>query len=197
VWAPGSSGFFINQANFSPTAAGKGGSIRACLQRGVSGGTTGFAPFIFIGLQGVNTSDTGYILGISDGNPGHVVLRKGTLNAGVGAVPDSNPGTDGVLRKSTGTKATGVWAHLRLDMIVNTNGDVVLNVYENDLAAHPLGTPEDWQPITGMTSFVDDALGVNTGSFPYTTGRMGFGFWVANLASRRGFVEAVSAMRQL
>lgn len=191
----GVAGFLVNQSNFNPTALGKGGSIRGCIQRGVSAGNTGFAPFLYIGLQGSTTSDLGYMLGLGDGDPSHLVLRKGSLLSGL---PDVAPPTSGVLRRSTPSYALGVWLHVRLDMIVNGNGDVVLNVYANDLATNPIGSPESWLPITGMAQFVDDALGVNTGSLPYTNGRLGYGFWVnAAQATRRGFIDHVACLRQL
>ncbi len=45
-----------------------------------------------------------------------------------------------------------------LDVIVNTNGDVVLKVFQSDLALHTLGAPPDWQPVSGMVEFIDDHL---------------------------------------
>lgn len=198
----GVAGSLVNLASYSPTSAGKGGSIRGCIQRGVSASPTGFAPFFFIGLQNVdlaNVACKGYVLGLSDADPPHLVLRKGLLKqGGLATIPDSAPPANGVLRRSTGTYTLGAWIHIRLDMVVNSNGDVVLEVFQNDLTANPLGTPENWQPVPGMASFVDDTLMVNTGTAPFTTGYMGFGFWVASTAaSRRGFFDAIQALRQL
>jgi hypothetical protein len=31
-------------------------------------------------------------------------------------------------------------------------------VFHNDLDAHALGTPPDWQPVSGMAEFIDDHL---------------------------------------
>jgi len=189
--AQGVVGLFTNQVNFAPMA--KGGSVRSAVQRGVSGGPLNFAPFLFIGLQGPSVNDNGYLLGLGDGDPHHVVLRKGTLSGGL---PDIAPGTLGVLRRSTATFLPGAWLHLRLDMVVNQNGDVILQVFQNDLVAHPLGSAPTWSAIPGMTEFIDDALGINSGSQPYTSGRAGFAFFTKDV-TRRGFVDHVEAYRQL
>jgi hypothetical protein len=189
--APGAVGLFTNQVNFAPMA--KGGSVRGAIQRGVSGGPLGFAPFLFVGLQGPSVNDLGYLLGLGDGDPHHIVLRKGAL---VGGLPDIPPGPQGVLRRSAATFMPATWLHLRLDMVVNLDGDVLLQVFRNDLAAHPLGTAPDWQPVPGMDEFIDDALGINSGSQPYTSGRAGFGF-TARDVTRRGFLDQVEVYRQL
>jgi hypothetical protein len=189
--AQGVVGLFTNQVNFAPMA--KGGSIRGAVQRGVSGGPLNFAPFLFIGLQGPSVNDLGYLLGLGDGDPHHIVLRKGMLSAGL---PDVPPGTQGVLRRSTATFLPGTWVHLRLDMIVNMNGDVLLQVFQNDLALHPLGGAPSWAAVPGMSEFIDDALGINSGSQPFTSGRAGFGFFTKDV-TRRGFFDHLEVLRQL
>jgi hypothetical protein len=163
------------------------------IKRGVSGGPEGFSPFLFIGLGGTDVTDQGYMLGLSDGDPSHLVLRKGTLVAGL---PDVAPGGSGVLRRSTGEVAIDEWRHLRLDMIVNLNGDVRLQVFENDLSLHPIGGAPTWAAIPGMAEFVDDALGVNSGSLPYTSGRGGFGFASSDV-TRRAYFDQIEVIRQL
>jgi hypothetical protein len=189
--AQGAVALFTNQLNFAPMA--KGGSVRGAIQRGVSGGPLGFSPFLFAGLQGPSVNDLGYLLGLGDGDPHHVVLRKGVLSGGL---PDIPPGTQGVLRRSTGTFMPGTWVHLRLDMVVNLNGDVLLQVFQNDLVANPLGGAPSWQPVPGMSEFIDDALGINSGSQPFTSGRAGFGFFTKDV-TRRGFLDHVEVYRQL
>ena len=189
--AQGTVGLFTNQTNFAPMA--KGGSARAAIQRGVSGGPLNFAPFLFIGQQGPSVNDLGYLLGLGDGDPHHIVLRKGALSGGL---PDIAPGTQGVLRRSTATFAVGTWLHLRLDMVVNLNGDVLLQIFQNDLVAHPLGTAPSWQAVPGMDQFIDDALAVNSGSQPFTSGRGGFGFFTKDV-TRRGFLDQVEVYRQM
>lgn len=186
-------GLFTNLTNFAPMA--KGGSVRGALRRGRGGGKTNFAPFLFIGLQGSSVTDIGYIIGLSDADPSHIELRKGALSAGLPDVAIQTPPLSGVLRKSTTTVAEDEWVHLRLDMIVNTNGDVVLNCYRNDLLANPVTSPV-WAAIPGLGQFIDDSLGVNSGSAALTSGRGGYGFWSKDV-TRRSYVDHLELQRQL
>ena len=185
----GAVGLFVAVENFAPMQ--KGGSIRGCVQRGPGGGPTGFSPFLFLCCQGNSVNDQAYLLGLSDEDPHRIVLRKGSLALGV---PDSDG--QGALLKSGAAFAQGTWLHLRLDAVVNDNGDVVLRAYENDLAVRPLGTPADWQPIAGMDAFIDDCTAVNTGTQPLTSGRAGFGCAFSD-TTRRGFFDHLELYRQL
>ncbi len=191
-------GLFCNLTNFAPID--NGGSVSAAMKRGAGGGATNFAPFIFLGLQGPAVTDTGYILGLADANPSHVVLRKGVLTGGLPDIVAESPPVQGVLRRSTGTKAIDEWVHLKLEAVRNTNGDVVLNCYENDLAAHTVDpgnvNPPVWVAIPGMTQFIDDSLGVNSGSVPYTSGRAGWGCYSKDI-TRRAYFDAIRIERQL
>lgn len=185
-------GLHLNTATFAPLVndAGdpSGGSVRAAIKRGVSGGPTEFAPFLFIGLAGVSTSDQGYLLGLSDDDPNQIILRKGAPSGGL------RPDAAGILRTSSETFLPDVWHHLRLDMIVNPNGDVVLNAFRSDLGTNPVTAPV-WAAITGMDSYTDDALGVSSGSLPLTGGYVGFGFQTSEI-SRRGYLDHVECYRQ-
>jgi len=169
----------------------KGGSIRGCLQRGPGGGSTGFSPFLFLGAQGPSLNDSAYLLGLSDDDPHRIVLRKGAIRLGL---PDADG--PGVLLKSAASFAQGTWLHLGLDVVVNMNGDVVLNVFQNDLERHPLDVAPEWRPVEGMTSFIDDALAINSGSQPFTSGRAGFGFAVRDV-TRRCFFDHLELSRQV
>lgn len=180
---------FANLVDFAPMA--KGGSIRGVVQRGPGGGPTGFSPFLYLCCQGNSVNDQAYLLGLSDDDPHRVVLRKGTVTTGL---PDADG--PGVLLKSSESFAQATWLHLRLDVIVNESGDVVLKVFRNDLDAHALGTPPDWQPVPGMAEFIDDHLGINSGSQPLTSGRGGFGFSVRDV-TRRGFFDHLELYRQV
>jgi hypothetical protein len=135
--------------------------------------------------------DSAYLLGLSDEDPHRIVLRKGALVNGAGA----SSGT-GLLLASGATFAQGTWLHIRLDAIVQPNNDVVLAVFQNDLTAHPLGTPADWEPVAGMANFIDDKLGINSGTQPFVSGRGGFGFSVKDV-TRRSFVDQIELWRQL
>jgi len=189
VVAKGAVALFANLPNFAPMP--KGGSLRGCLQRGPGGGPTGFSPFLSLCAQGPSVNDSAYLLGLSDEDPHRIVLRKGAIVSGV----PSSEGA-GVLLASDATFLQGTWLRLRLDVIVNSNGDVVLNVFQSDLATHPLGVPPDWLPVAGMAPFIDDALGINSGSQPLTSGRGGFGFSVADV-TRRAFFDHLELSRQV
>ena len=189
----GAAGLFTNQAGFAPTPALKGGSIRGAVQRGVSAGDINHAPFLFIECQGTSVNDLGYILGLTDEEPHRIALVKGALVAGVPAgAPD--PANNTILGRSTATFTKGTYLHLRLDCIVNSNGDVLLQAFQNDLVANSVAAPV-WVAIPGLANFVDDQLGINSGSQPFTSGRMGFGFFTKDV-SRRGFFDHVEASAQ-
>jgi hypothetical protein len=189
---PGAVGLYANQTNFDPllddSANATGGSVRGAIQRGASGGPLGFAPFLFIGVQGTTVNDQGYLLGLSDNDPHEIILRKGSPVNGL------SPTASGVLRTGSSTFIPDTWLHLRLDMIVNPNGDVVLKVFESDLTANPVTAPV-WAASPGIADFIDDALGVNSGSAPFTGGRVGFGFETSDI-SRRGFFDHLEILRQ-
>lgn len=185
----GAVGLFANLPSFAPMA--KGGSIRGALQRGAGGGPTAFSPFLFLCCQGNSVNDSAYLLGLSDDDPHRIVLRKGSVAVGL---PDADG--PGVLLKSAASYSQGTWLHMRLDVIVNANGDVVLKVLQNDLAAHPLGSAADWQPVPGMVEFIDDQLGINSGSQPLTSGRGGFGFAVKDV-TRRSYFDHLELLRQV
>ncbi len=193
----GAAGLFTNQANFAPMA--KGGRIQGAVKRHPSASPTKFAPFLFIGLQGPDVSDLGYLLGLGDADPHHIILRKGAINEGL---PETI-GVDGVLAIGDEPFVNNTWLHLRLDMIVNTNGDVVLNVFRNDLDVNPVTAPvfatvpgmDDLDPGSGR-AFLDDALGINSGSQPFEDGRAGFAMRVEDTA-RRGAFDQIEIARQL
>jgi len=194
-------------ANFGPIeprpvhsgSGGGGGSIRGCVKRGQSAGKTGFSPFLFIGANLNDVQATTYMLGLEDADPNRIVLVKGQIQHGVPSV--DAPGTQTVLRCSQNVYDWDKWHHLRLDMIVNDNGDVVLYAYENDLDTNNCNAPV-WTPIEfndGLEYpdgvYVDDSLGVMTESDPLLSGYLGFGFEVSNSA-RRGYFDHMEVMRQ-
>jgi len=186
------------QVNFNPMLSG--GSVRAALRRDVG---RGYSPFIFMCLQGTGKADGAYMLGLSDADPYRIVLRKGDLDSGIpdgGAVPATAPN---ILMRSTQAFADQPWLHLRLDAIVQGTGDVIVQVFQNDLLANPVSAPV-WVNIPGMegpqaptiAGFVDDALGINSGSLPFTAGRGGFGFKSTSIGSL-SYVDNVEVARQV
>jgi len=197
--ADGAVGLHASQQGFAPMASG--GSIRGAIQRGRSGGPQNFAPFLFLGLQGQSVNDAAYLLGLGDDDPHHIVLKKGALTSGL---PDLEPAPDSnsVLMRSTNAFAPATWLHLRLDAIVQGSGDVLLQVYQNNLVAHSVTSPV-WEVVPGMEGpfapgfygFVDDALGINTGSQPLVGGRAGYGFYTTD-TQRRGFFDQIQVGRQ-
>lgn len=191
--------FCANQAGFSPLASG--GTIRGAIRRGKSAGSQNYAPFFFAGLQGTSVDDVAYILGLADDDPYHIVLKKGALSSGL---EDEAPTEDAttILLRSTKVYTEGEWLHLRLDVIRQGSGDVLLQVFENDLSQHPVTQPA-WHIVAGMegafvpsfNGFVDDALGVNTGSNPLIGGRIGYGFYTSDV-QRRGYFDQIQVGRQ-
>lgn len=183
---------FVNETNFAPTPATKGGRISGALKRAPSGGAVGFSPFLFIGAQGASVNDNGYLVGLSDDDPARIQLRKGNL---AGGCPDDIVGASGILALGTEGIANDEWVHLQVSMIVNGTGDVILAVRQNDLDANPVTTPV-WEAVPGLADFTDDALGINSGSLPYTNGRIGFGFETSD-TSRRAYFDHLEVSRQL
>ncbi|NUO50667.1 MAG: hypothetical protein HOV80_17580 [Polyangiaceae bacterium] len=182
--------FYTAQVSFAPMSSGC--DISGAVKRGPSGGTTGFSAFLFVGLGGTALTDEGYMLGISDANPGRIELRKGALSVGL---PDEAPGgVNKILRRSTESVAIDVWTHLRLEQVVNANGDVILNCYKSDLVANAVTAPV-WVAIPGMDPYTDDALGIASGSFPKTSGRAGFGGQFSDV-TRRCYFDHLVVKRQ-
>lgn len=184
----GAAALFTDLVSFAPHA--KGCRLYGALQRIASGGDTGFSTFLAACAQGPDIADNAYILGLSDSVPSKIVLVKGSIILGA---PGPTDGT--VLRVSDESVAIDTWANLRLDVIVQPNGDVVLKMFKNDLTAQGVDAPV-WLPIAGMADFTDDNLGIATGSAPFTTGRSGFGF-AATDVTRRGAVDHIFLARQL
>ena len=198
--AAGAVGFFANQVGFSPMA--EGGQVNGVLRRSASGGNTGWTPMLFIGLQGTDVGDSGYLIGLTDGDPARLAVKKGTVLSGIeDLAPD--PVANGILLRSDATFAIDDWVHVRLDMIVNDNGDVLLQPFTNDLGAQPLGTTPVWTTPAGMegplspgiSGFIDDAAQINTGSAPFTSGRAGYAFETSDVTRRAAFAH-IQVLRQ-
>lgn len=200
---PGVSGLYLDQLNFSPFPDGKGGRISGAIKRSASANGIGFAPFFFLCASGTTIDADAYILGLSDELNSHIQLRKGPLSLGLSApalvTPDVTPN---ILLRSADTFEAGVWQHLRLDVILQGTGDVVLQVFRSDLVTRAVTNPL-WVAVPGMegpfeafAGFIDDVLGVNTGSVPLGAGYAGFATRY-EVSSRTAYFDHVAVDRQL
>lgn len=159
----GTWGLHTAQVDFTPMALG--GRVSGVLRSVRTGGSgaPGVAPFLFASVAPASVSSVGYLLGLTDAEQPRIALVKGPLTNGV---PHVAPGTLGVLKRSSSGRELGAWVHLALEVTMNVNGDVVLNVFENDLAAHPLGTDPVWKRVDGIDRVIDDRLETETGAAP-------------------------------
>jgi hypothetical protein len=177
--------------NFNPLV--KGGDVRGAVIRAASGGLADWSAFLFIGLNGNDVANIAYILGLSDGNPCHIELRKGALVDGLPDAAPSGSAFPNILRQSSEVVVVDTWVHLRLEMVTNDNGDVIVNCYKS--TGQPVTAPV-WQAIPGMAAFTDDALGINSGSVPLVGGRVGFGAKFADV-TRRAFFDHLEVAKQI
>jgi hypothetical protein len=172
---------------FDPMA--KGGEISAALKA-----SSGAAPFLFFALQAPTVGATAYTIGLDP--TGRIRFAKTALDGSSASV------------SVTGTRvyAPGTWVHLRLEVVANTNGDVIVNAGESDLAAHPVDAPS-WTPVEGFSPIggplpspllvlVDDVAAVNSGSLPLVGGRAGFGARFSTKDQRAGF-DQIFVAKQL
>lgn len=198
----GAHGWLVDLVGFCPTGTGPavadgGVSIRGCVKRVSSPNAIGMSPLLFACLQGgtdPTVNDYAYLLGLSDNAPYSVVLAKGTIAEGLRL----NAENISILKTGSAQYSMGdnLWHHLRLDAIVQVNGDVLLRCFENNLTTHPINTTPSWQPIAGMSDFIDDVLHINTGSAPLWGGCCGFSFSVHQALNRRGAFDGIQALRQ-
>lgn len=178
--------------NFDPLDSG--GRISACIKRLPSGANTGFSPFIFLGAEGTSVDDTAYLLGLEDADPYRIVLRKATIISGIPQAASENY----LLRSSAQYQMSSeLWHQLRLNVIEQPSGAVTLQVEQNILSASTPCDNPTWESIGGMSPFVDDAVGANTGSLPLIGGYVGFAVaYQESIATRAGF-DHIQIMRQV
>jgi hypothetical protein len=186
----GAHGMACDLTSFNPMAAGN--RVSMAFEKASGSGAYAYNPMIFTCLQGSSVADTGYLLGFtSDENPAHLVLMKGALNAGI------KSDSDYILRKSTGTYAPLQWYHFQLDAIVQPSGDVRVKVFENtNMAVNDVTSPV-WTAVAGMTDFIDDVLGHNSGSPPYVSGYGGWAGYFGGESGRSAFFDHVVVGRQI
>lgn len=201
-------GKYVDLTGFTPTGSlasvpDGGGSIRGCLKRVSSPNNTGMSPMLFGCAQGgpPSVNDSAYILGLLDADPYEIVLAKAPLVAGL--VDDDEDVS--ILARSAAqySMGDGLWHHLRMDAVVQPNGDVLIQCFANDLAAHPLGTAPSWEEIPGFPDgapddeygVVDGVTQITTGTAPLWGGYWGWAFQVDNALNRRGAFDALEVMR--
>jgi len=188
-------GLYYNLTKFAPlrddSDNATGGSVRCVMKRGPSAGSVlGYSVGLFINLTSTSESYKGYLLGLSNDDPSSIILAKAAPIAGL---DPTNSQT--CLKLSSETFLVNTWVHLRLDSIVNPNGDVILKCFKNDLSINPCTSP-NWQAIPGMDDYVDDALGVESSTDPLAGGYGGW-FFQSSLAQSRGFVDMFEMSRQM
>lgn len=160
----GFGGYLLNISSFNPLDDKKGGSIRMAMKRYSSGAN--FAPIMGF-MNGVDPATSeGYMLGLSEADAYQIALKKGSPGGGLDA-----SGSD-ILRTSTLSwtdvgDGADAWFHLRMDLLVNPHDECVLNVYQSDLDTYAVTAPT-WAAITGMGQYIDDSIGILTGSIPHT-----------------------------
>jgi len=197
------SGLCCAAVNFSPLADvhshHAGGSIRGYMRKHTPvSGPALFAPMFFIasssGAPDLDDNPSAYKLGLSEqaaaGSPYHITLAKGSLrDSGVKAT------TGDYLLRGTTSYTTARWFGLRLDVLFNPQGEIVLNVYE-DTANNPV-SPIWTRPAGFPDAYVDDGLGLLSGTLPLTgTLYVGFGQWSSQVGCCSAF-DYLQISRQL
>lgn len=172
----------------------KGSIITGAMVRYTSVGTTGYSVYLFSCLDSdQNANDVtkvGYMLGLQDSDPCHIVLIKAAMSSGL---PDGGVGDLGILRKSVLAVGLDEWLDLSLDCTVQASGDVRITCLRN--ANTDLALPADYQPIDGMDVFVDDVTKVNSGTDPLLAGPVGIGFRFSE-PNRSAAVDHITISRQ-
>ena len=196
----GVTALYVADADYNPTAKGLR-LFNAAMTR-LNSGSVQNLPLIFGQLQGTDVSNVAYVLGLSETSPSRLVLAKTTLDAGLPEIT-VDPLNNGVLAVGTQPITDGAWIHVQLGVNVQPNDDVFLSVLQSDNVANTVQSP-DFQPVAGMDevspgqgiAFIDDGLGINSGSAPLLTGRAGFGF-VTRAQGSRGAMDHLELARQL
>lgn len=192
-------GRYNNQANFDPTPKGIAEYSAALIRLG--GGAAERAIMLFAQLQGTTVAGTCYMLGLAEEEPSRLVLRKGQLSNGLDEFLLDPMGT-GVLAVAANAIAEDEYVHVFFGVNVQPQDDVLLVVKQSDLSLNPTDAP-DFQPVPGMDSvdpgtgiaFVDDALGLNTGTQPLLDGRVGWAFVSRGLGARAA-IDEIQLARQ-
>lgn len=137
----------------------KGGIIQACIRKFTENDY--YSPFLFFATSADGASE-GYMLGLSQGYPHHVVLSRGLLQAGLTAELTENLG------ESDEGFSDNNWHHLYMRVLVNDHGDVEIKAqWDTNIPIVPAAPA--WAAIPGISEYVDDQLGILKGA-PGLTG---------------------------
>jgi hypothetical protein len=198
----GAHGKYVSLDGFIPTGSelttpDGGGSVRGAVRRVASPNNTGMTPLLFFCCQGgpPTVNDYAYMLGLSDADPYKIVLAKGPI---VGGIVQSVEETKILVESSSEYNiGDGFWHHIRMDVIVEPNGDVLLKCYESNLLLYDIHNPV-WNVIGGFSAegYIDDVLHINTGQAPLWGGYAGFAFAVNEALNRRGAFDAIQVSRE-
>lgn len=176
--------YSYDPGNFAPMA--KGGRISCAMRRQVGPDAT---PFLFMSLEGNAIGDSGYLIGLAhDESPARLIVVKGAPSAGLLLANQ--------IVQSNAEYAVDDWLHIQVDIIRQPSDDVLIKVWENaDLSGDPVDTP-DFVLVPGMEAFVDDNLGITTGSQPYLGGYCGLVYYTKS-TGRYAFHDYFKLARQL
>lgn len=189
--AEGAAGLYVDLANFNPIASAKGCQVTGALRKG-PGSATGYSAFLVALARATSVNDNAYLIGFEGSDPARIKVYKGPI---VNGIPSTDPESGGVtLMASDESFDIDEWVHIRVDVIVQPSGDVLIKVFKNDLSSHNVDSPS-WVPLAGCEEFVDDILGINSGSLPYDGGYVGFGCEV-NGVSKRAQFDYLTVTRQ-
>ncbi len=191
--ADGAVAKYVNLANFNPVAATKGGQVTGAILKG-PGGITQSSAFLFICAVGADVMDKAYMIGLNSNDPSSIKVYKGPLVNGIPATDPAAAADGKTLLTSDQAYVADEWIHVRMDAIVQPSGDVLIKCYQNDLVANPVTAPV-WVALPGCESFVDDVLGVKSGTLPFDGGYLGHGFEVG-IISRVAQFDFVKFERQ-
>jgi len=183
----GVAGYVTSLADYGPITNSKGGTVIACMRKYVK--NRGYAPVIFF-VNGKDVSSAkGYILGLSEGYPYKIVLRKGLL---IGGLDETS---DGLLGASEASYDDNDWHNLLLVVTVNLHGDVVVRVRKD--ADPPTPTGPSWSAVNGIDDVIDDVLGAVTGDLPITGDfYAGFGHYNSGESGRLSLFDYFRVSRQ-
>lgn len=186
---------YVDLANFSPIAATKGGQVTGAILKG-PGGITQCSAFLFICAQGATVEDSAYMIGLESNDPSSIKVFKGPMVNGIPATDPAAAADGKTLLTSDSAYTADEWVHVRMDVIRQGSGDVLIKCYENDLSnpLTPVNTPA-WTALPGCETFTDDVAGVHSGTLPFDGGYLGHGFEVG-IISRVAQFDYLTMVRQ-